>query len=235
VYGKDKWYNEFVFLFIIIFVKKTKQSRVNFMQFQPFYKIVKEIRPIFTLNDLRVIFSDQPISSGQLTRWQENGYIIKLKNGVYLLEDFKQVTHHFLIANLLYQPSYVSLETALYEYGFIPDVTQTITSVSAKKTWSTNALGHNFIYKKIKTECFIGYGARKYQNYNVLMAEPEKALIDFLYFNKSRLKKDHQIGELRFNYENLKQKIDKETLRHYAMLFNSPALSGLLEKIILKF
>lgn len=205
------------------------------MQFQPFYKTIKEIRPIFTLTDLKVIFSSQPILSKQLSRWQESGHILKLKNGVYLLEDYKDSVHPFLIANLLYQPSYVSLESALYEYGFIPDVTQTITSISAKKTWFANVLGNRFDYKKIKRECFIGYGAKKYLHYDVLMAEPEKALADFFYFNKSRLKNTGQIDELRFNYDNLKQKVDKEKLRHYVLLFKSESLNDLIERLITRF
>ena len=205
------------------------------MQFQPFYRIIKEIRPIFTLDDLRVIFSSQPISSRQLNRWQESGYILKLKNGVYLLEDYQNSVHPFLMANLLYQPSYVSLESALYEYGFIPDVTQAITSISTKKTWLTDVLNNRFDYKKIKRDCFIGYGASKYLNYDVMMAEPEKALVDFFYFNKNRLKNKSQIDGLRFNYENLKQKVDKEKLRHYTALFNSETLNDLIKKLIARF
>ncbi|OGH72373.1 MAG: hypothetical protein A2921_04485 [Candidatus Magasanikbacteria bacterium RIFCSPLOWO2_01_FULL_43_20b] len=196
---------------------------------------MKEIRPIFTLNDLKVIFSNKPISSRQLNRWQESGYILKLKNRVYLLEDYKNSVHPFLIANLLYQPSYVSLESALYEYGFIPDVTQTITSISTKKTWTADVLNNRFDYKKIKKDCFIGYGARKYLNYDVMMAEPEKAVVDFFYFNKSRLKNESRIDELRFDYENLKQKVDKEKLSHYAALFNSSLLNDLIKKLLSRF
>lgn len=205
------------------------------MQFQPFYRKIKEIRPIFTLTDLKVIFSSQPILSKQLSRWQESGYILKLKNGVYLLADYQNTVHPFLMANVLYQSSYISMESALYEYGFIPDVTQAITSISTKKTWSVNVLGSRFDYKKIKKDCFIGYGASKYLNYNVMMAEPEKALTDFCYFNKSRLKNKSQIVGLRLNYENLKQKIDKEKLRHYTALFNSGTLNDLIEKLIADF
>jgi len=205
------------------------------MQFQLFYRTMKEIRPIFTLNDLKVIFSDQYISSKQLSRWQESGYILKLKNGVYLLEDYKNSVHPFLLSNVLYQPSYVSLESALYEYGFIPDVAQTITSISTRKTWSTVVLGSEFDYKKIKKDCFIGYGPKKYLNREVLLAEPEKALVDFFYFNKSRLKKDGQIDELRFNYDNLKQKVDKEKIFQYAALFNNEILNELIKKLVYKF
>lgn len=187
------------------------------------------------MDDLKVVFSNQPVSSRQLNRWQESGYILKLKNGVYLLEDYKNSVHPFLMANLLYEPSYVSLESALYEYGFIPDVTQTITSISTKKTWTVDVLNNRFDYKKIKKDCFIGYGARKYLNYDVMMAEPEKALVDFFYFNKSRFKNESQIGELRFNNENLKQKVDKEKLLHYAALFNSKLLNNLIKKLIIRF
>ncbi len=205
------------------------------MQFQPFYKKIREFRPIFTLSDLRIIFSDQPISSKQLNRWQESGYILKLKNGVYLLEDYKDKIHPFLMANLLYQPSYISLESALYEYGFIPDVTQLITSVSAKKTWQADVLDNRFDYKKIKRCCFIGYGSKMYLDYEVMMAEPEKAIADFFYFNKSRLKIGSQIDELRLNYDNLKQKVDKEKLRHYTALFNNKTLNILIKKLINRF
>lgn len=205
------------------------------MQFQAFYKIIKEIRPIFTLTDLKVVFSNQPVSSRQLSRWQVAGHILKLKNGVYMLKDYTDLVHPFLMGNLLYQPSYISMESALYEYGFIPDVTQSITSVSAKKTWSTSALGHNFVYKKIKKDCYIGYGAKKYLGYDALMAEPEKALVDFFYFNKSRVKNENHINELRFNYESIKQKVNKEKLCHYAELCGSKLLNDIIKKLIAKF
>lgn len=187
------------------------------------------------MDDLKVVFSEQPISSKQLNRWQESGFILKLKNGVYLLEDYKNSVHPFLMANLFYEPSYVSLESALYEYGFIPDVTQTITSISTKKTWSVSVLNNRFDYKKIKKDCFIGYGAKKYLNYEVMMAEPEKAIVDFFYFNKSRIKNESQMNGLRFNYDSLKQKINKEKLIHYAALFNNTSLDDIVKKLSVEF
>lgn len=205
------------------------------MHFQPFYKKIKEFRPIFCLNDLKILFSDQKITSVQLSRWQEQGKIIKLRNGVYLLEEYKNFIHNFLIANLLYYPSYVSLESALYEYGFIPDVTQSITSVTSKKTLVMDVMNVRYDYKKIKKDCFIGYFPSKYLGYDVLMAEPEKAVVDFLYFNKFRLKNDDQINELRFNFESLRQKINKEKVINYALLYRSSNLNLLVKNILSKF
>lgn len=205
------------------------------MQFQLFYKRIKEIRPIFTKEDLNVIFPTEPVTSRQLSRWQEQKHIIKLKNGVYVLEDFKNSVHPFLVANILYYPSYVSLESALYEHGFIPDVPQAITSISTKKTWSVKIYLGDYSYKKIKKECFVGYAPTTYLGREVLLAEPEKAIVDFFYFYKSRLRKSKQIDELRLNYFNLKQKINKEKMTHYGFLFNSKLLDRLLADLVNKF
>lgn len=205
------------------------------MQFQPFYKKVKDFRPLFTLDDLKTLFLEEKIAPKQLTRWQEQGYLIKLKNGVYILEDFKKNIHPFLIANVLYFPSYISLESALYEYGFIPDVPQTTTSVTTKKTWAnTNQCGQ-FTFKKIKTDCFVGYGPTVYQGYSVMMAEPEKALADFCYLNKSRLRKKEQILQLRLNSFSLQEKINKDKFRHYGLLFQSPLLNKLIKELVSQF
>lgn len=205
------------------------------MQFQPFYKKIKEFRPIFRLSDLKILFSNEKITSLQLSRWQEQGKIIKLRNGVYLLEEYRDLVHNFLIANLLYYPSYISLESALYEYGFIPDVTQSVTSVTSKKTLVMDVIGVRYDYKKIKKDCFMGYFPTKYLGYDVLMAEPEKAVVDFLYFNKSRLKNDDQINELRLNYESLRQRINKEKVIHYSLLYKSNSLNLLVKNVLSKF
>lgn len=205
------------------------------MQFKAFFNKINKFRPIFTLSDLRVIFADDMISSKQLNRWQESSYVLKLKNGVYLLQNSQEDIHPFLVANLLYQPSYVSLESALYEYGFIPDVPQAITSVSSKKTWNVDVLETRLSYRKIKTECFIGYTPKKYKNREVLIAEPEKALVDFCYLNNSVLRNDEQIDELRLNYEELKLKIDKQKFTGYAKLFDSRILDKIIEKIKNRF
>lgn len=205
------------------------------MQFQPFYKKIKEFRPIFRLSDLKILFSNEKITSLQLSRWQEQGKIIKLRNGVYLLEEYRDLVHNFLIANLLYYPSYISLESALYEYGFIPDVTQSVTSVTSKKTLVMDVIGVRYDYKKIKKDCFMGCFPTKYLGYDVLMAEPEKAVVDFLYFNKSRLKNDDQINELRLNYESLRQRINKEKVIHYSLLYKSNSLNLLVKNVLSKF
>lgn len=205
------------------------------MQFQPFYKKIKEIKPLFTKEDVNLIFPEASISSQQFSRWCKLGYIIKIKNGLYLLSGYENQTPLFFIANSVYLPSYISLETALYEYGFIPDVPQTVTSVTTKKTSFVKTKLGQFSYRKIKSECFIGYEPKKYLNYDVLFATPEKAIVDFCYLNKQRLQKPAQIKELRLNYSGLKEKIDKDKLLNYGSLYKSPTLNRLLKELIKQF
>lgn len=201
------------------------------MQFQPFYQKMLEIRPIFTKEDIRTIFKNDVISAQQLSRWCQQGYLLRLKNGVFLLDGHKKDVPQFLIANILYQPSYISLESALYEHGLIPDIPQSITSITTKKTWANNTKLGKFFYHKIKLNCFIGYAPYKNSGYDVLLAEPEKAIVDFVYLNKSRLKKSGQLKETRFNHLTLKEKVSKEKMRNYGLLFKSPLLNKLLVEL----
>jgi hypothetical protein len=85
-----------------------------------------------------------------------------------------------LVANHLYGPSYVSLESALAYYGLIPERVYTMRSVCTKlhKQYDT-PLGH-FEYVKMPAQYFpIGIRQEIVGNsYAFLIASPEKALCD---------------------------------------------------------
>ncbi|EKE06684.1 MAG: hypothetical protein ACD_18C00305G0002 [uncultured bacterium] len=204
------------------------------MQFKQFLQEVKKNRKIFSLVDIRQIFGQKTVTSVQLNRWQKQGYITKIKRGLYALSDSLKEIPLFLIANLSHEPSYVSLESALYEYGFIPDIPHSITSISSKKTYSFAFSNNNFFYRKIKTNLFIGYKPVNYGEYSILIAEPEKALLDFFYFNIQKFGDEKQIEELRFNYEEMSHKISKKKLRDYGFLFESESLNNIVASLITK-
>jgi len=88
----------------------------------------------------------------------------------------------YSIANKLYQPSYVSLETALSYYGIIPEVVYAVTSVTTKPTREFKTPKSVFSYQRIKKSVFAGYSPVTIEGHVVLLAEPEKALADYLYF-----------------------------------------------------
>ncbi len=205
------------------------------MQFQTFFNQIASISSIFGLNDLNVVFGQGVITAKQLSRWSKKGYLVKLKKGLYILAGHEQDVPSFLIANLGYQPSYISLESALYEYIFIPDVVMSITNVATRKTYEFAAMGTTFFYKQIKKTVFIGYGAKQYKGRNVLFAEPEKALLDYLYLHKPLLRDENDLEEARFNYAEMKNKINKKKLLAYTALFVDKRLLNLINKLIKNF
>lgn len=120
----------------------------------------------------------------QLTRWVKSGKLLRLKRGVYTLPIDRRRARFSLpwLANTLYSPSYLSLDFVLSYHDLIPERVHAFTSVTRLKTASfQNALGR-FVYRHVKPALFFGfeevadeYGTR------VLMAAPEKALLDLLY------------------------------------------------------
>ena len=83
----------------------------------------------------------------------------------------------FEIANFIYGPSYISLESALSFYGIIDQFPYQILSLTLKRTKSFMIGKKIFVYAHIKPEFFRDY--RREDNY--LIATPEKSLFDFLY------------------------------------------------------
>ena len=142
--------------------------------------LISSIRaPIFSKTD--VMLAGGKLFDYQLTRWVKSGYLLKLKNGIYAFnKDYEKIKGEE-VASALYQPSYLSLESALAAYGFIPEMVYAYVSVTAKinRTFD-NKFGH-FIYRHVKSELFWGYREVKTDTGRYLIAEPEKALLDYLY------------------------------------------------------
>ncbi len=69
------------------------------------------------------------------------GEVMRLKRGLFLLDKVfrKSELHPFAIASVLHAPSHISLETALWHHGLIPEALYQISSVTAarSRTYST--------------------------------------------------------------------------------------------------
>ncbi|MFH1187394.1 MAG: hypothetical protein V1688_00870 [bacterium] len=168
--------------------------------------------PIFSLQDLRLL--GLKVFPYQISDWAKKGYIIPLKNGLYAFADKKNVLAGEHIAFSLYQPSYISMERALSFYGLIPEMVYSHTCVTAKTTRTFENIFGVFSYRHIKREMFFGYLELTKNNQPYLIAEPEKALIDFLYLNRNKIKTKADIDEMRFNSDELK-KIDRQKIKRY--------------------
>jgi len=136
---------------------------------------------VFSSRDFQAITRVSEITAKfMLIRYTKKGFLRKLKRGLYISTN--RTPPPWLIANQLYKPSYLSLESALSYYGLIPESIFSVTSVTTKTTREFEAGDHLYIYRTIKRQAFGGYRSIEINGDPILIAEREKAVADYLYF-----------------------------------------------------
>lgn len=132
---------------------------------------------LFTAYDLGRLLNIDNINSlyKRIQRLEKRGVIRKLNGGKYMFM-FSDASD-FRIANYLYSPSYISLDTALSFYGILAGFPYKITSITPRRTRNISCSGKEYSYTKISEDLFWGYEKKE----DFLMAEPEKALLDYFY------------------------------------------------------
>lgn len=176
--------------------------------------------PVFTRQDL--LLMGLKVHDAQLSQWVRKGYLVRLKNGIYAFARDMDQLRAVHVAFLLYQPSYLSLESALSHYGFIPETVYATTSVTAKTTRAFDTPLGRFIYRRVKPELFWGYVEHRAGEGTFLLAEPEKALLDYLYLNQSAVRAQADFNALRLNHDQLRLHLDGEKFVRYLAGFATP-------------
>lgn len=128
------------------------------------------------------LLKDYKRPNDKISELVKTGLLTTLKNGLYIPGPKSKLgkAEPFLIANHLWGPSYVSLESALSYWGFIPERVHEITSITTKTSKKyENAVGR-FTYRHTGLP-YYSFGIKsvtlKYEQV-VMMASPEKAICD---------------------------------------------------------
>jgi len=153
------------------------------MRFEEVLRLTRE-NPIFETSLLLAGPKNPQYVRTQLSRWVRAGKLHLLRRGLYLIaEPYRATTPHpFKVANLLVQPSYVSLQAALAYYNLIPEHVPNITSVTVKRPGSYHTPLGWFSFRHIQRALFWGYVQVDVDGPAfVWVAKPEKALLDLLY------------------------------------------------------
>jgi len=191
------------------------------MKFEVLFRLLSEKKFfVFSFEELRIFYPQEKPDSlkKHLFRWKNKGWISGLRKGLYELAfpDDMKIPDMFL-ANKIYSPSYVSLETALSNYGIIPEVSMAVVSVTGKATRRFKNRHGLFLYRTVQPDAFCGYRIENHNGFDVLIAEPEKALADYLYFKTLR------VTGFDFDAERLDRKIirklNSKTLQAYASIY----------------
>lgn len=200
------------------------------MKYNDFRKSVKN--PYFSWQDIKL--AGLNVLKYQISLWKKKGNIERLKRGFYVFSDEREKISPQIISFLLYEPSYISLESALSHYGLIPEMVFAVTAVTARTTRKfSNAYG-NFIYRHIRPDLFFGYTILENEKGKYLLAEPEKAILDYFYLNLSKLNNQDDIDELRINYAELQRVMNKKKLASYLVEYKVKKLEKIINILLKK-
>ena len=150
-------------------------------------KIYESTVQFFSLKTLRDLLEIETSSSPfkVINRLIGSGVLVKIERNKYVLKNYSG--SELLMANFIYEPSYVSFETALSYHGILSQFPYEVTSATIKQTRSKEFNGKQYSYYRIKKDLFWGYV--KTDNY--LIADKEKAFTDQLYFSTKGIKTVH--------------------------------------------
>ena len=114
---------------------------------------------------------------------ERSGELLRIKRGLYVVSPniSGSKISMCLIANHLYPCSYVSMQTALREYGLIPEKVYTIKSTTIGRSKSITTPMGEFVYTQCNPDYYpIGVNIKDCNDYSYMMASPEKALCDLV-------------------------------------------------------
>jgi len=140
----------------------------------------------FTSQDVVTLFPESEDKRyGLVKRAIARGELIHIRRGLYCLAPKyqKKSINLYALAQHIYGPSYVSLESALSWHSWIPEVAYTLTSVSSGKSKEFKTPLGAFSYNRVPQKVFYNGIERLTDDAGdvFLMATPMKALADYVY------------------------------------------------------
>ena len=140
---------------------------------------------IFTYSDVLVWLGESRNSvRGIVKRAIASGEIIHIRRGLYCLAQkyCRRSISRNVIANLIYGPSYVSMETALSVHGWIPEAVHSVMSVSSGRAKSFQTPLGYFDYVQVRQRPLLAAVERMQDESSTcfLVAKPLKAIADYV-------------------------------------------------------
>jgi len=204
---------------------------------------------------LLVEYAEQPISTqilltilkdykrpyDKIMELVNQGDLIQLRKGLYMITTSISTNRPepFLIANHLFGPSYVSLDSALYYWGFIPERVFEITSVTSKiaKRFIVQNTVFSFTHLPL-TYYPLGIKSIKLTDeQTILIASPEKCICDKVLTTSGvnlRSKKQAMtflVEDLRMEKDRLRELNLREMLKWLPVCPKRPSTKNLIEAI----
>ncbi len=181
---------------------------------------------LFSLSDLVLLTGDRRSSlSVQLSRLVASGVIERPARGWYA-NPFTPPSDEE-VAMVIREPSYLSLEYALSRHGILSQQARVLTLVTTRLPYTFRTGDGVFEYHQVKRSLFRGYRREG----EVLVAEPEKALLDLIYVRFVR-GRDMARGTLDSLVDDMYlEELDVGVLSRHAELFDVRT-RGVLQEVL---
>lgn len=163
------------------------------------YELMEKLRhmPVFTVNDLAKITGLKAASVRMLVwRLAKKGLITRIERSKYTA-----ITEPLVVASYLVHPSYIGLYSALRFHDMTTQILGAIDIMVSKSRKNTVYGNRKIIFSK--TKHFWGFEKQKIGEYEVLVSDPEKTILDCLLSGKVRISqvieslKSHRVNEKR--------------------------------------
>lgn len=137
----------------------------------------------FSVRDLALI--DPGFRQPTLAEWNRKGQVRMLVRGWYVFADVQvDLPLVFDVGCQAYPPAYVSLESALSWYELVPETVRAVTLVGTRTTRTSATDAAMFLWRTVSPHRWFGYRVVAYgRGRQFLIAEAEKAVLDYLYLH----------------------------------------------------
>ncbi|PIU21916.1 MAG: hypothetical protein COT14_04020 [Candidatus Diapherotrites archaeon CG08_land_8_20_14_0_20_30_16] len=131
-------------------------------------------RRVFNIKELSMLLGkSEGTTRSYMARLTKRNIANKVVSGYIAFTD-----NDYIIANQLIEPSYISLNSALHYFQIILQVPNTVDVICTKQV----KLKTSYNYYKINPKLFFGYEKEFAEGTYYFVAEPEKAVLDLIYF-----------------------------------------------------
>lgn len=182
---------------------------------------------VFTTSDFKTLASLREAAAAvTLARLAADGLLVRIKRGVWANKLAPDLNPYEAVPHLRAPwPAYVSLYSALADYGVVEEIPHAVYAVSPAipKIYRT-ALGE-FRIHHLPARLMWGYETRQAGQGAYLIADREKAFLDLVYLGLTRrspLRPPHKRGR--------SWDLDKKRLTAYAGRFDVPVLEAWLNE-----
>jgi predicted transcriptional regulator of viral defense system len=164
------------------------------------------------------------INRRTVSSWVHKGLLHRVRNGFYRLAE-RPITEldRWVIANTIYAPSYISVRSALGYYGFIPEGVfhmESVTTASTKRFQYANTW---YSYRSVRPSFFFGYTFIVKDGQRVMLATPEKTILDVLYLHPE-ISTVPDLEAWRFDETGILDMLDQQRVQEYLTVIASRSL-----------